>query len=94
MPTLFNEILKFIYENPLGNRQVGFVTGCLLLLTGLINLIFNGLTVNIASFAIDVAVLVIGLLAVLVEYKVTLLPLRLSRYLKEDWLIISSSFFS
>ena len=85
LPTLFNEIQKFILENPWGNRQIGFLIGLLLLICGIFNVLFTTLTFNLPSAIVDGTVVIIGIFSVLIEYKVALLPTRIAKYLKSDW---------
>ena len=79
-------------EAPFGNRQLGFVCGCLLLVCGLINFTNNCLTLCIAPMVIDVTMIVIGVVSILSEYKVTLIPTRIARYLQSDWRFLFKPF--
>lgn len=92
IPVLISELTKFHLESPLGNRQLGFVCGALLLVCGLINLTNNALTMCVAPMVIDVTLLVIGVLSLLTEYKVSLMPTRVARYLQEEWRFLFKPF--
>ena len=53
-------------------------------LCGLINFIFDFLTLNWVDGAIDTTIIIIGLFGILIEYKMVLIPTRLVKYLRED----------
>ena len=60
LPTLFVEISKFIAEAPYSNRVVGFITGMILLIAGLLNSIFDLLSLSIFDGGIDLLIVMIG----------------------------------
>ncbi len=84
LPDVFVEIRKFIESAPFSNRVLGFIAGMIMLVTGLINFIFDLLTLHWDIGIIDATVIAIGMLAILIEYKIVFIPSRVLRYLKED----------
>lgn len=84
LPDVFLEIRKFIEAAPLSNRVLGFIAGAIMLITGLINFIFDFLTLHWDVGIVDATVIAIGMLAMLIEYKIVFIPSRFLRYLKED----------
>lgn len=85
LPTVANEVTKFILEAPFGNRQLGFACGVMLLVCGLINFGNNFLTLDVDAVVVDLVLVLIGIISLMTEYKVHLMPTRVAKYLHEDW---------
>ena len=85
LPIMGTEVSKFIMEAPMGNRQLGFISGVMLLACGLLNFVNNFLTLDMDPMVVDLFLMVIGIISLMTEYKVHLMPTRIARYLQDDW---------
>jgi hypothetical protein len=79
---LFHEMVEWLKESPLSTRQLGFMTGFLIMIRGFLACIINFLILNIPMALLDFLTFVIGGVAMSIEYKEPRCP----RIIK-DWII-------